>query len=452
MRIVIVGAGVVGTELAEQLSLEGHQVAVVDQDRRRLKELSDRLDVLGVCGNAGQPSVLERAGIREAEMVIAVTNVDEVNVIVGLIASRLGVAHRIARVRNREYLDPGSVLAPRELGLEQVINPDPAIVGSLTRMIEIPGAVDVATLAGGELLLLGFDIAADSPAAGRTPAELRAAGDLDAFLILDLMRGDELIVPKGSDRLLPGDNVHVLVAEATVPLVLPILQHRPRATRRAIILGASRIGLDFARAIVERVERLVLIEPDAEAAGAAALALAGATVLCGSGTDPTILQEAEVGRCDLFAALSDDDQHNMLAALLARKGGAGKAAVLVHQPQFVPVLDSLGIEIVINPRLVTVGEVLRYVRRGYVRSVTRLQRGRGELIELVAAAGSGAVAAPLKELRFPSGALVGALIRDENVQIPTGQTRIAPGDRVVVYALPPAIAGVERLFAARRLW
>ncbi|OGQ85361.1 MAG: hypothetical protein A2289_01380 [Deltaproteobacteria bacterium RIFOXYA12_FULL_58_15] len=447
MQIVIVGAGVVGTALAEQLSHEGHQVSVIDRDRHKVRELSEKLDVLGVHGNAAMPSVLRRAGIQEAQMVIAVTDVDEVNVIVGMMAMRLGVEHRIVRIRNSEYLDENCIISPQELGIEHVINPEPAIVDALVRMIEIPGSVDVATLAGGQVLMLGFDIEEDSPAAGKTTAELREVSDLDSFLFIDIMRGDEVIVPKGNDRILPGDNVHILVAEGTVPFLLPIIHRQRRQTARVILLGASRIGVELAKAMEGRVERMVLIEPDPGLAEEAASVLKKTTVLQGEGTDLEVLEEASIGTCDLFCAVSDNDQRNMLAALLARKHGAKKEAVLVHQPEFVPVLDSLGVEIVINPRLVTVSEALMHVRRGLVHSVTRLAGSRGEILEIEAQPGSRVVGAPLKALNFPKNALVGAIVRDDIMQIPTGDTIIQPGERVVVYALQEAIAAIEKLFA-----
>ncbi|MBI3179791.1 MAG: Trk system potassium transporter TrkA, partial [Deltaproteobacteria bacterium] len=329
MNILIIGAGVVGTALAEQLSQEGHRVVVVDRDRSKVQDLNARFDVLAVHGSGSRLSVLHKAGVESAELVIAVTDVDEVNIVVGMMAAKLGVKHRIVRVRNREFAEGTGVLSLKELGIDHVINPDPAIVNTLVRMIDLPGAVDVASLSGGQVLMLGFDISEDSPAANRTPAELREAGDLDAFLILDIQRGDEVFVAKGHHRLLPGDNIHVLAAAPTVPFVLPILHRHPRQTRRVIIVGASRIGLALALAIEKRIDRVVLIEPDGAQAHEAADLLSMTTVLRGTGTDLAILEEAAVDTCDLFCALSDDDQRNMLAALLARKHGAAHTAVVV---------------------------------------------------------------------------------------------------------------------------
>jgi trk system potassium uptake protein len=451
MKILIVGAGVVGVALAEQLSLEGHQVAVIDRDRKKINELGEKFDVLAVHGSAAMPSVLLRAGIKSSEMVIAVTDVDEVNLVVGMLASRMGVRHRIVRIRNQEYLDETCVLPIRELGIDQVINPDPAIVNALMHMIEIPGSSDFATLAGGQVLMLGFDIAEDSPVVGKTLAELREVGDVDAFLILYLTRGEEVIVPKGSHTIEPGDNVHLLVSADTVQFVSPMIHRRSKPVKEVIIAGASRIGLQLAEAIEDKVEKVFMIEADEEMAEEAANRLKKTTVLKGDETRLEVLEEANLDKCDMFCAVTDRDQRNMLSVLLAKKHSRTMTAVLVHNPDYVPVLDSLGVQIVVNPRLVTVGEILMHVRRGHIHSVTRLAESRAEIIEMEAPADSPAVKHKLKELNFPQDALLGAIVRDGVMQIPSGDTQVAPGDTVVVFALPGAISRIEKLFS-RRKW
>ncbi len=449
MKILIVGAGVVGESLAEQLSLEGHKVAIVDSNRQRINALSEKLDVLAVHGNAGMPSVLARAGIRSAEMVIAVTDVDEVNLVVAMMAARLKVKHRIARIRNQEYMDESCVLPLKELGIDHVINADPAIVNALAHMIEIPGSSDFATLAGGQVLMLGFDISEDSPAAGRTLSELAEVGDVDAFLILYITRGDKVIVPKGHHTIEPGDNIHLLVSADTVQFIAPLIHRRQMEVHEVIIGGASRIGVQLAQAIQDKVDQVFLIEPDQQKAEDAANLLKNVTVLNGEETDLDVIEEASLDKCDLFCAVSDDDKRNMMSALLAKKHSNTKTAVLVHQPEYVPVLDSLGVQIVVNPRLVTVGEILMHVRRGHVHSVTRLAESRAEIIEMTADEGSKAVKAPLKDLKFPENALLGAIVRNGIMQIPKGDTQVAPGDTVVIFSLPDAIPRIEKLFSQR---
>lgn len=450
MNIVIVGAGVVGRSLAEQLSVEGHRVSIIDKDRRKIRELGEALDVLSVHGNAGMPSVLQRAGIKSSQMVIAVTDVDEVNLVVGMLATRLGVEHTIVRIRNPEYIQKDGVLSLQELGISHVINPDPAIVEALARMIEIPGSNDIAILAQGKILILGFDIPTDSPAVGLTMAELKALGSLEHFLVLFISRNGAIMVPRGGDQLQANDRVHLLVSSRTVELILPVIHKTIDRNDVVIVSGATRIGVQLARAMEERIEKVVLIEPDRELAEEAAAHLKKTLVLHGDPRSLEVLEEASIEKCDLFCAVSDDDQGNVLAALLAKKYSSTQTAVLVHQPEFVPVLQSLGIHIVINPRLVTVGEILMHVRRGHVHSVTRLTEGRAEIIEMDVPEGSPAVDVMLKEIEFPQNALLGAIIHDGVMRIPNGESVIKAGDTIVIFALPEAIPRIEKLFTKRK--
>jgi len=231
-----------------------------------------------------------------------------------------------------------------------------------------------------------------------------------------------------------------------VQFLLPIIYPHPDRTQHVIISGASRIGIELAQRLEKRVRKLTVIEPDETLAEDAANILKKTLVLRGESTDLKVLEEASIDRCDFFCALSDDDQRNMLTVLLAMKHGADHTAVLVRQPEYVPVLDSLGVDIVLNPRLAIVGEIMRHVRRGHIFSVTRLAESSGEILEMKALDGCAAVQQPLRDLRFPRSAIIGAIVRDGEMQIPTGETMIEPGDRVLVYALPEAIPTIEKLF------
>lgn len=449
MRTIIAGAGVVGTALAQQLSSEGHQVVLIDEDRDVVRAQQERLDALSLVGNASMPSTLKKAGVESADMAIAVTSSDEVNLVVGMVAHRMGVDVTIVRLRSPEYTGQSCVLPPNDLGISQVINPEPAIVNAIVRMIDIPGANDVSALADDQILMLGFDVDADSPLAGRTPAELREAGELNAFLVLYIRRGDDVIVPRGQDRIKTGDNVHLLVAAEMADFVAPMLHRRPIEVKRVVIMGASRVGLSLAKALETRSERVVLIESDKSRAESAADTLSRCTVLNGEPTHIEILEEAAIGADTLVCAVSDDEQLNMMSVLLARKQGALKTALIVNSPEYVPIMQSLGIDAVINPRLATVGQILAHVRRGHIHSVLRLE-SEAELIEMEADPDSPIVSGPLSTINFPKRALVGALMRDGVMTIPTGATQIQVGDRVIVYTMPDAIPHIEKLFGDRR--
>jgi trk system potassium uptake protein TrkA len=353
------------------------------------------------------------------------------------------------RIRNREYTKKDSILNLGDFGIDHIINPEPTIVRALAGMIEIPGTCDYATLADGQVLMLGLDISSDSPAAGKTLAELGEVGDMDAFLFLYIKRGDTVVIPKGQDRIEPGDNVHVLVSADTVKFLLPIVHRRPCKINEVIIAGASRIGQQLAATIEEKVEKVYLIEPDSVLAEQAAENLTKTTVLQGDPTDLGVLEEAALAQCDLFCAASDNDQRNILSALLAKKHTKTLVAVVVHQPDYVSVLDSLGVEIVVSPHLVTVGEILMHVRRGRVHAVTRLAESEAEILEMEVQPNSPIIKSKLKDIKFPGDALVGARIHHSIIQIPNGDTEFYPGDTVLVFALPSAISRVEKLFTRR---
>jgi len=448
MRIIIAGAGVVGTTLAEQLSQEGHQVSVIDRDKRVVQEIGEKLDILALHGDACSERLLHRAGIKHANMLIAVTDTDEVNLVLGLIAARINVPRRVVRVRNREYGQFSGVLPLGEFGIHDVINPEPVVVDSLIRMIEIPGCNDVSSLADGQVQLLGFGVADDSPMCGKTLSELREVGDLNAFLILYINRGDKLLTPKGDTVLQAGDLIHILVSSDTVEFLLPVVHQSPPKTDHVIIVGASRIGMALAEVLEDEIKYLFLVEADPLKAEDAALRLKKATVLQGDPTDLDVLSEASLEECDLFCAVTDDDQVNMLSSLLAKRHSKARTAVLVYHPEYVPVLDSLGVERVINPRLVTVSEILKHIRKGRVHSVTRVADSHAEIIQLEAQVGSRIVGGKLKDIKFPKNAIIGGVLENETMVIPNGQTEIKPGQRVFVFVLEQEIAAIEKLFGA----
>lgn len=446
MNIIVVGGGVVGTSVAEQLSLEGHRVAVIDRDRNVVKELNDSLDVMAVVGDGASVAVLESVGIRDAGLLIAATSYDEINIVIGMLAARCGVAHRVVRTRNPEFRVDHPLLPLAEVGIDHVVNPDPFIVESLVRMVEVPGAYDYATLAAGQVEMFGFRVAPDSPIIGRPLAEIRELGTLNAFLVLYITRGDKTIVPRGDDIIREGDSVHMLVSPETISFIMPIVHPHSTRTDRVVIVGATRIGIMLAEKFEAAKKRVILIESDPALAREAASALERTIVLAGEATDLTVLREAAIDDCDMFCATAEDDKINMMASLLAKKNGARHTAALVRHPDYVAVLDSLGIDIVINPRLAVVGDILQYVRRGQVFSVTRVADAPGEIIEFEVSQQCKAARCSLRQLKFPQGALVGAVVTEDGMQIPTGDTTLQPGDRVLVYTLPHAVSRIEALF------
>ncbi len=449
MRMLIVGAGIVGSNLAGSLSKEGHEVAVVDSDAAKIRRLSEKLDVLAIVGEGTRPSILKRAGVQNADIVIAVTNVDEVNLLVCMMADKMGARRKIARVRNEEIGHPAFGLKLSDLHVDRIINPEEIVVRSVEQILGTPGATDVADFADGEILLRGFHVPKDAPIAGTKIAELREVAAMDAFIVTGISREGKLHIPRGRDVIQADDTIFVMVLKDMLPLFLPFVNRRVSEAERVVIFGATTAGRRLAQVLEPKLESVVLIDPSEDRTELAAAILKKTMVLRGEGTDLEVLQEASIDKADAFVALSDDDEANLLASLLARRHGAKRLIVQAANAEYVPVLDSIGIDITVNPRLITVGTILEYIRRGQVKSVVKLADSEAEAIEFKVTPECEAVGKKIHELQFPEDAVIGAIARDEQMMLPTGNTVIHANDEVVVFALPKAIPRVERLFGGK---
>lgn len=447
MRILIVGAGVVGSNLASHLSLEGHDIAVIDSRAEIVRRLSERLDIYAVHGDGGSPSVLEQAGIRESPMVIAVTESDTLNMTVCLLAHQRGVDKKIARVRNPEYAS-----LKESFHIDLMINPEELAVELILKLVEVPGTREVADFADGRLLLRAFEVQADSKITGKYLHEVKPLMENSPILVVGISRGEEFLIPSGKDRFYAGDRILVLLPKGSLPRFLPLLNLDQGPPEKAVLYGAGGLGIAVARRLEGILEKVVVIDPDEERATSASSTLFESLVLRGTATDLDLLWEADIQTADYFIALSSDDESNVMSSLLAKKHGAKRTIVLTQQPDYVPILDSIGLDIIINPRLITVSAILRHLRRGRILSVVKFHERGGEAIELVAMPHSGAVGRPLKNLKLPKGAIVGAVFHGDDVVIPDGETTIEANQRLIVFALPEAIPKVENLFSRKKLF
>ena len=442
------GAGAVGFHLARKLAEDSHDVTVVEENRERIKRIRDRLDVQVHEGSAQSPEALQRAGMKGAELVIAVTDRDELNVIVCAIAKSFGVPNTVARVRNAEYSHEQSLLDRNALGIDCLVNPVEITLESIVKIIQTPGATDVADFADGEILLRGFHVTEESLVAGKKLSQFRLGADRDAFLIVAIARDEELIIPKGKDEIRAGDDIFVLVAKDYLQTVAGMIQKGGGDAPSIVLYGSDDLTLMLAKRLGKEVDNLVVIEPDQARAEMVCARIPRGLVLCGEPTDPDVLKEARIKHADFFMGLSDRDDMNLLSALFAKKHGARRTLVLTNEPDFVPVIGSIGVDVVMNARLLTVGEILRYVIRGHLLSVVSLREDKAEALELVAKKGSKIVGKALSTVRLPSGSIIGAINRDGSMLIPDGNSVIKAGESVIVFALTRAIDKVERLFSA----
>ncbi|KKO19820.1 MAG: Trk system potassium transporter TrkA [Candidatus Brocadia sp.] len=450
MKILIIGAGAVGFNLAKQLSKEGHDISVIEKSHELVKRISEKLDVSVVSGSASSLAVLGEAGIKDTDMVLAVTNSDEINMVVCMIAHHYGVKTKIARIRSPEFSDEQPVMHQNGFHIDHVVNPEKITVDSILNIIGTPGATYVADFTEGDILLRGFNVPDDAPIAGKKLSELKEVESTDSFLIVAIQRNDEMVIPTGETKILPHDTIFVLVAKAALPYFLPMVNRRADEVEKVVIYGVNRASIELAKKLEAQKIQVTMIESDSEKTQQAATVLDKTVILQGNALDIDLLKEASIDIADFFVAVSENEQANILSALLAKRLGAKKAIVLTVDPAFVPIINSLGMDTVINPRLITVGSILQHIRRGHTLSVVKFQQSDAEAIELVAVEGSKIVGKPLREIPFPQGSILGAIVREGAMQIPAGNTIINPDERVIVFALPHAVEKVQSLFISKK--
>lgn len=449
MRIVIVGGGVVGQNLAEALAAEDHDITVVDQSGEVVRSLAERLDVFAIQGDGGSPRILEEAGVRQAEMVVAVTDSDHLNMFICLLCETMGVKNKLARVRNEDYSEPHFLeLIRGKLAIDRVINPEGLVVEHIAQIIAAPGATDAHEMAGGAIRLHTFNIHPGVRLAGRKLKEVRSLlPEQQPFVIVSIIRNGAILLPGGDDEVRAGDRIHVVMARDTLQPFLSLVERRRLSVERAFVFDAGRLGLAIADRIEEMVPSVVVFEPDGQRANAAALALDQALVVHGSPGEVDLLVEYDVRSCDLFVAAAEDEEQNLMAALLARRNGARKIITVTRREANVALLESTGIDVVIEPKMLTVSEFLSHVRGARVLSVARME-GDAEALELLATRRAPIVGRPLREVAVPRGVLVGAIIHqddDGRVEVATGDSVINPMDKVIVFTLPEARAQAEKL-------
>ncbi len=439
MKIVIVGAGKVGFTLAQRLTQENHDVIVIEQDDDRRAIVEHSLDVMTIAGNGASPRVLAEVGPGDVGLLIAVTDSDEVNMIACVAAKQHGVPKVIARVRNTEYLEEDCQAFGRTLGIDLIINPEMVTAVEISQILKTPAALDVEDFAGGKVRLLEVKVREHSPYSG---VALRYLPLPDNVLIAGILRHNKMIIPSGSDAVEDNDSVFFLgERDAIRELEAQFDQTRSRV-ERILIVGAGRIGRNLAQLMENGGYTVKVIERDKRRCEELAKVTDKTTVICGDGTDAELLAEEGIGDYDAVVCLTDDDKLNLLVALMAKHLGAQKTFARVGRPEFIALMEQVGVDVVFSPRLLTAGAILRQVRREEVVAVTLFEGAKAEAIELVVKAGSRVAGKPLKDIKFPRRVLVGAVVRDEATFIPTGNSVLAPGDRIVLFTLPDNAAKV----------
>ncbi len=449
MNILIIGAGQVGYFLCERLSLEGHEVTLIDRDQENLNAAQDRLNVLGVLGNGASAETMEQAGIKQADIVMAVTDFDEVNILACLLAREYGVGKRIARVKSIDYLSRGAILSKEKLGIDLMINPDDAVADELANLASRAGTFDVAEFVGGQIQFLGYRIADDSPLCDLTLKELGEIRGMYRFVVVAITRHGRTIIPRGDDTIQVGDSIFIFAHKEELPAIqylLHIREEKRRGVRRAFILGGGRIGQRVARNLEKHNFNVRLVERDAERCEELSAKLQKSMIIHAEGTDIRVLLDEGVEHADVFIAATENDETNILCSLLCKHHGTRRTLSLVNRPEFLELAPSLGVDACVSPRLAAAGAILKFARRGNVISLATIEGSNSEVLEFEVKSGSSIINTPIKHLSFPTGAIIGAIVHAHSYEIPDGDSSLKAGDRVLVFALPEALHKVERFF------
>jgi trk system potassium uptake protein TrkA len=449
MRIVIAGGGEVATLTARRLSREGNEIVIVEENPDRCAYLEESLDARVVRGSASSVRTLREAGIKNAHMLIAATNSDEVNLLACLVAQvESDVRVKVARLQTHEADHWRAICRQVGLHIDLIIHPESEIAARILRVLRMPGVSDILDFAGGRVKLFGMNIEGDSWVAGKTLADLDRAGPPKNSLITMIFRGTDVIIPRGSDVLLPGDHVYIITRAKDIEQVFKFMGlHTQESLERVFILGGKQLGIWVAQELERMGVGVKLFERDAQRCEKISQILNETVVVHADGTDEATLIEENINGVSAYLAFTNDDEDNIIASLLARRLGANKLVALINRLNYLPMAQRLGISTSVSPRLHTVDRILQFVRKGRVLSVITFREEEAEAIELIAAPGSKYVGRKLRDIHLPHGAIVGAIARpDGEVIIPRGEASIEPGDSVIFFTLEGTVRKLESAF------
>jgi trk system potassium uptake protein TrkA len=445
-----VGAGEVGFHIASHLALENKDVVVLDINPDAIRRVSDNLDVQVVLGSGSSPLVLEEAGIQGAEIILAVTNSDEINLVACLVADIISpTTKKLARIRNADFDNYHENFRETAPHIDTIINPDTEVVKTIYRMMSIPGAVDIGEFADGRLKFVGVNLEDDSKLAGARLLDLPDIIGEARPLIAAVVREDELIIPRGDDRLQTGDLVYFISEEHKLLDTLSLFNKYDQPMKRVLIVGGGRIGFRMASLLEENSIYCKIIERNPDRCTYLAENLNKPIVLCGDGSDQELLSEENIQDMDLVITLTKDEETNILASLLAKRMGARKAITRISKFSYFPLTNAIGIEQVVSPRLSAINSILQHIRKGKVLSAISIKGEQAEVIEAVALETTDIVEKPLRDISFPKGAMVAGIIRGELIIVPTGDSVIQPDDRVIIFARKEAISKIEKILAVK---
>ncbi|MCH8012178.1 MAG: Trk system potassium transporter TrkA [Candidatus Marinimicrobia bacterium] len=445
MKVVIIGAGEVGFHLAKGLSEENFDITCIDISAAKCKRASENLDVIVVQGDGASPQVLKEALVQDADITIAVTRVDEVNLIASQIAHELGARKIVARLRNTEYSRKDTIIHPEKFGIDKIIHPEMAARREIIRLVMRTAASSVVDFEGGRLQLIGVRIENGCSLIGMNLIEVRQTKASFAFSGVAILRGQNTVIPHGDFIFEQGDICYFLVRRERVNDLFKMMGKRVLATKNIMILGGGKIGRDVARSLENEID-VRLVEQDKEKAQYLAVQLEKTLILNGDGTDIEFLKSERVDEVDSFVAVTENEQTNLLSALLAKHLGARQTIIHVSKTEYIRVMKVIGLDAVVSKNMSTVNAILEYMKSGQRLSIINFEDIAVEALELSPAPNSKITKHELKDIKFPGASVVGAVNHHGHISIPSGDTQITEEDTVLVFAFPRFIHKVEKLF------
>lgn len=445
MNIIVIGAGHVGYNLTKLLSYEKHDVVIIEKDNERYARAADALDAQAMHGNGTSYKLLEQAGVKNADLLVAVTNNDEVNLLAALMAKKYGVAKTIARVKNHEFLHQDCPLNAEKMDIDMIIHPDSETAKGAVRLLKQTAANQVIEFAEGEIVLLGIHLDRDLDILRKPLIELGKMFSEIEFRTIAIQRNETTKIPGGSDMFLPNDRIFIVVPKNKIEQAIKMFGKENQSIENVMILGGGQIGFLIAREL-EKEYNVKIIESNPDTSLDLAERLPKSLVIKGDGLDINLLALEGIVDMDAFIAVTGEDETNIVASLMAKHLRVPKIISLINKTEYSPIIPTIGIDAYLSKQTITVNSILKYIRRGQIVSVASVPGTPVEGIELIPKEGSKITRKKLSDSKIPKNVILGAVQRDDEVFIPMGDTQIKAGDKVVLFTFPSAIHDVEKMF------
>lgn len=449
MRIIIIGAGSAGQHLMERLCHENHSVVMVDTNATRLAAAEAHCDIMTIQGEGASPRILHKAGAAKADMLVAVTNRDEVNMLACLYAKQAGVKHRVARITAPEYVDPSYGIDLKDAGVDLAVIKSDTIAAEVFNILRLPGATEVVDLLGGKANVIGIKIGPESPLIRTTLQDMGENELLSKVRMVALMRGDTLLIPRGDTKFLIGDDLYIACTPGDLEALLSWASPERPTFGKIIVAGGGDLGLRLAELLETTSSHVVVVESDPERANYCSMHLDKALVMHGDALDEDMLNEIGISSNTAFVACKGSDENNMISCLLAEKLGVTYTLARINKLEYVSIINSQSLlDRAVSPQLAMTNAILHYIRGRNVQSATLLHRLPGELLEFEVQPGSRHAGQAVKDITLPKQCVMAAVQRGDDVLIPTGDFVPKGGDRIVAFAHASAIKKLTKLFHA----